>query len=304
MKIFASLVAAAAVVASLTSTTVPEAPSLEFVGSVSLPGEARGIRIQELSALAYDPVTALVWAISDKGDLHGFKVEYNANVPIAMRHVRSARLDTMFRNAEGMAWLPSTRPGTTGRLLVAFEDGPALISFTTKGASPVHLKLPAPLDNPAAYAEANSRLESIAVDPRGRFLTAPEEALLGRLDTEHTIFTSDGTSFRLPTFQAHRSNLKALEYLGDTKRILVLERTRDEAGASTMRLRLVVPGTCTASAVCGVIELIPDKPAAFAGNFEGLTRLRGDYYAAVTDAKYKDKEPTRIVFFKIDDRQK
>lgn len=274
-------------------------PSVRVVRSITLPDEIAGSRIRELSGLAYNPASNVLWAVSDHGELHEFLLQFNDGVPIGVSLASSVELGLGFRSAEGLAYTPSAGAGQQGRLLIAFEDGPAIISRSIPGDSAVQLPLPPPLDNPTAYAEENSRLEAVATDVGGRFFTAPEEALKDRPDTEHTIFAEDASTIRIPTFQAHRSNLKAIEYLADAGKLLILERTRDDASVSTMRLRLVDLNSCTREKMCAVIELLPDRPDTFVGNFEGLTRLGGNYFAAVTDSNPKKNETTRIVFFEI-----
>lgn len=300
MTIFAGLLAVLATVASLVTEMPTKTSSIEIVQSISLPKEIDGVKMRELSALAFDPVEGVMWAISDKAELHRFNVEYKQSVPVGVRYIGSTKLETALSNAEGMDYVPASGANKKGRLFVAFEDGPALISFSPDGTLPLPLQLPSPLADPKAYAEENSRLESVTLDRKGRFFTAPEEALSDRDDTNHTIFSGDGSTFTFPTFQPHRSNIKALEYLKDKDKMLVLERTRDEGGASTMRLRLVDTGSCQRSMICSVQELHPAEPSSFEGNFEGLTRLRGNYFAAVTDTKSKDATVTRLVFFKLD----
>lgn len=275
-------------------------PSVRIVRSITLPGEIAGSRIRELSGLAFDPATKALWAVSDHGELHEFLLQFEDGVPTGVRLANSAELGLAFTSAEGLAYAPSVGVGQQGRLLIAFEDGPAIVSRAISGASAVQLPLPLPLDDPLAYAEENSRLEAVAIAAGGRFLTAPEEALKGRPDTEHTLFASDGDSLRIPTFQAHRSNLKAIEYLADVGKLLILERTRDDASVSTMRLRLVDLNSCTQEKMCAVTELLPDRADSFVGNFEGLARLGGNYFAAVTDSNPKKNETTRIVIFEID----
>jgi uncharacterized protein YjiK len=275
-----------------------EVSNVRVLQSFTLPDRVGDVKIRELSGLAFDADKNTLWAVSDQGELRGFAVHYDGQSIAGINLVHSFDFDYEYKNAEGLEFVPPQSGETAGRLLVAFEDGPSVVSFSLTGENAKSIALPPPLSLPDVYAEENSRLESIAIDAGRQILTAPEEALSGRPDTEHEIFHADGRIFRFPSFQPHRSNLKAIELLSNGK-ILVLERTRDEADVSTMRLRLLDPVSCVSNTYCNVIELIPETAAEFVGNFEGLAHLRGNMFAAVTDSKTKDGEANTLIIFDI-----
>jgi Esterase-like activity of phytase len=298
MRQYSTLAVLSALAILSQSCANAEEGRVKILQTITLPDRVEDVKIRELSALAYDPNSNTLWAASDQGELLGFAVHYDGQSVADIKLVHSFDFDHELKNAEGMEYVPPRTGENEGRLLVAYEDGPSIVSFSLTGVDARTVALPPPLSMLEAYAEENSRLESVTIDVDGQVLTAPEEALAGRPDTEHEIFHMDGRIFKFPTFQPHRSNLKAIEHLSDGK-ILILERTRDEADISTMRLRLLDPTSCSSNTYCKVVELTPEKVRDFVGNFEGLTQLKDNMFAAITDSKPKNGEANKLVIFKL-----
>lgn len=286
-----------------------EAPRLQTLDSLLLPFEsAGGTRIDELSGLAWDEDEQLLYAVSDRGVLHHLRLRLADRRIAELEPVFSISLQTTLqdgsgrglRNAEGLATINGEN-GVTGdtELLIAFEDGPMIGRFTPLGRQIAEVTLPEPLADASRYSEENSRLESVAFDPRHGVLTAPEEALLGEHPEIHTIYASDGWRWSFKTFQPHRSNLKAIETMADGS-LLILERTRvEKGGASIGRLRHLDLVRCAERPVCEVADLVAASGGVMDDNFEGMARIGGDLYLAVTDRKEKDLEPTRLVLFSV-----
>lgn len=294
---------ALAIAALLASSSTPamkageDVPRLAIIQRVALPALAGSVPPEELSGLAYSRESNRLYAISDRGWLHGFKLEQDVTGKWAAFAESSVALDMPVLNGEGLAMDPASTSQSV-RLIGAFEDGPAIVSFSANGDDPVELALPNALRSPLAFAEAGSRLESVAIDGSGRTLTAPEEALRNRPDTVHTIYRSDGAEFSFPVYQTHRSNLKAMEIIENGK-LLVLERIRN-GDVSEMRLRLVNISNCERSGLCPVEELVADKPDCLIGNFEGLARISANVFAAVTDSKADKEEVPQLLIFNVE----
>lgn len=284
-------------------------PDLEFLHRVEIPARnPDGSKISELSGLAWDADEGLLYAVSDKGILHHFRVRVEGTRIMEMQPVFSTRLATTtgeapgrpLRNAEGLAALNGDN-GERGdsELLIAFEDGPAVGRYTPQGRRIADLALPGPLAQASHYNEENSRLEAVAFEKRRGMITGPEEALLGQPGDVHTLFAADGTTWSFKTFQPHRSNIKAIETLPDGN-LLILERTRGEKGGlSAARLRYLDFARCSAQGECDLAELSAAPDPMLAENFEGMARLSDDLFLIVTDKNKKDAEPTAFVLFKI-----
>lgn len=283
--------------------------TLEILGRLDVPAKGPGnFIISELSGLAWDADQQLLYAVSDRGELHHFRLKRTGAGIAAVEAVFSTLLSAPGNqaggrplvNAEGLAALNSEngRP-LDSELLVAFEDGPAIARFTTGGRYLGAVELPAALGDPGRYAEKNSRLEAVAFDARHGILTGPEEALVGTPDDLHTIFASSGAAWSFKTFQPHRSNLKALDSLPNGA-LLVLERTRLEAGGNpTARLRYLDPADCQLVPLCTVTELEASPSAPLMDNFEGMTQLSDTEILLVTDRKRKDANPAIFLHLEL-----
>ena len=278
--------------------------TLTVLGSAAAPPRGQeGIAISELSGLAWDEDEKLLYAVSDDGILHHFRLAFDASGIQAVESVFATRLATGgagLVNAEGLA-VSNGDNGKAGdsELLIAFEDGPSLQRFSPDGTPGETLALPQPLADPGQYNADNSRLEAVAVDAKLGILTAPEEPMADKPGDTHSLYALDGKSWTFKAFQPKRSNLKAIEPMADG-RLLVLERTRDQKnGPDRARLRIVDPAGCGDAALCTAVNLAPDSPL-LDDNFEGMTRLSGDLYLAVTDKKKRDDPPTSFVLFEIE----
>lgn len=303
---------AALLAASLTSfaCAAGAAPKVEVLDSVESPAEgANGSRIEELSGLAWDADEGMLYAVSDTGVLHHFRLRLDGSRIAEIKEVYSAPL-----SEEDGTQLTATDAedvtvvnGDNGRkadseLLIALEDGPAVARFTPQGKRIADVALPPPLADKARYAKKNRRLESVAFDAHRGVVTAPETPLADQPEDLHTLYAADGAEWAFKAFQPGQSNLKAVELLPDGN-ALVLERTREKKGAPFVaRLRYVDLAGCAEKAPCGVTEL-PSGSEALANNFEGMTRLSGNLLLLVTDKTAKDGEPTSFTLVALKARQ-
>jgi hypothetical protein len=311
-RMFNRLAWAAMLFASTVMTTANAArgapPSLEALDSMEIPAEgANGVRIEEISGLAWDEDEQLLYAVSDGGVLHHFRIRMDGtriaeiqpvfSVPIATRAGEVA--GGSVTNAEGLTALnDGNGKQSDTELLIAFEDGPAIVRFTPRGQRIADIALPGPLADAKQYSKKNSRLEAVTFDKRHGMLTAPELPLVGRPEGLHRLYAADGTTWSFEAFQPD-SRLKAIQMLPDGN-LLILERTREEkGGASTARLRYLDFAACSADGECPVAELSVVPDTMLMNNFEGLARLSDDLFLIVTDKTRKDAQPTTFVLFKV-----
>jgi hypothetical protein len=300
------LLASAAVTAASTAGAAP--PRLQALDSMEIPMDgANGVRIEELSGLAWDEDEQLLYAVSDGGILHHFRIRLDGSRIAEVQPVFSVPLATVagktsggpVTNAEGLTALNDDNGVQTDtELLIAFEDGPAIARFTPQGRWIADIALPGRLADAKQYSKKNSRLEAVAFDKRHGVLTAPERPLVGQPENLHTLYAADGTSWSFEAFQPD-SRLKAIQKLPNGN-LLILERTREEkGGASTARLRYLDFAACSADGECQLAELSAAPDAMLVNNFEGLARLSDDLFLIVTDKTRKDAEPTTLVLFKV-----
>jgi hypothetical protein len=283
-------------------------PILEALDSMEISAEGvNGVRIEEFSGLSWDEDEQLLYAVSDGGVLHHFRIRLDGSRIAEIQSVFSAALVTKaseasgkpVTNAEGLA----TVNGDNGQrsdseLLIAFEDEPSIARFTPRGEWIANSVLPAPLADETQYSKKNSRLEAVAFIELHGILTAPERPLKGQPEDRHTLYAASGTTWSFAAYQPD-SRLKAIQKLPDGN-LLVLERTREEkGGAPTARLRYLDFAKCSAKRECQLAELSPEPDAMLVDNFEGMARLSDDLFLIVTDKTRKDAEPTTFALFRV-----
>lgn len=280
----------------LSSTALAEnLPAADVLDRIALPEQSiDGSKIKELSGLGWDDDDKLLYAVSDNGYLHHFKIAIAGDKFVAVEPVFSVEivdaatglLSWGLTNAEGL----HVRNGSNGKagdaeLVIAFEDGPSIGRFTSQGKNIAEIKLPNVLADPDAYRNPNKRLESVSeLEPYG-ILTAPEAHLTNDAKDIHSIFAMDGRRWIFHALQSKQDSVKALEALPDG-RILVLVRTRDPSTDQPQAHLLIVDlSQCGDSVVCPVTKVSVSDPKLIANDFEGMTRIGDGLYLIVTDSR-------------------
>ena len=270
-------------------------PAAVVLDRIALPEESvDGTNITELSGLGWDEDDKLLYAVSDNGFLHHFKITIAGDKLSKVEPVFSVEIvdaATGFfgwgmTNAEGL----HVRNGSNGKtgdaeLVIAFEDGPSIGRFTAQGKNVAEIKLPEVLSDPNSYSNPNKRLESVSeLEPYG-ILTAPEAQLSNDAKDVHSIFAMDGRKWSFQALQSKQDSVKALEALPDG-RILVLVRTRDPSTDQPQAHLLIVDlSHCGDSVVCPVTKVSVSDPKLIANDFEGMTRIGDGLYLIVTDSR-------------------
>ncbi len=253
----------------------------------------------ELSGLAWDADEQTLYAVSDRGILFAFALRVDKLHLQALKPLRATRLQAPpgqgTPNAEGLA-LANADNGTRGdtELIVAAENGPALLRYGPQGQPLGALELPAPLRDPDAYRSKNARLESVALDPRHGALTAPQRSLAALPPSLHRIYASDGRHWDLTA--GDRGAVKGLETLADGG-LLVLERVGRGRDIQAV-LRRLDPASCGGGTACQS-EPITLPGLAAGDNYEGLARLDHGLFLIVSDDGGKGRLATRLVLFSL-----
>lgn len=279
---------------------------IHVLDSIAVPPSNNGVKITELSGLAWDEDEQLLYAVSDKGYLHHFRLELDGDTIAALTPVFSTAIQggptdaarTNFKNAEGLDVLGAAN-GRRGdsELVVAFEDGPAVERFSTDGRRLGGIELPAPLADKNQYTADNNRVEALSMGPNQELLLAPEKPLLNGTGTVHEIYSAGGKTWTYPRKKG--SSIKAIEFLpsGD---LLVLQREKAPEGGKTVSLLAVDLDACAASAPCDAVHLPVLSGRLPSANFEGLARIDANRFVMVSDAKRHDPGPALLLLFRIE----
>jgi hypothetical protein len=272
-----------------------------------------GIRLTELSGLAWDDDEQLLYAISDQGYLFHLQPFFVKNVLVAvnpvsaysLRNKRGKRLPSL--DAEGLAILKNNN-GRTGdtELLISFERRPQIARFRVDGQKLNDYTLPTKLQKINNYYNSNKMLESVTRHPRFGILTAPEWPLKFKQKTyslkgqhQHTLFALKGNmKWTFPAYSAPNSAIVALETLNDES-ILILERAfvsfYRPLIISLRQLWLFKNGTTTHQQ----IAVFDSRQGWYIDNFEGLTHHQGPYFFIVSDDNDSSFQTTLLSYWEL-----
>lgn len=255
-----------------------------------------GLKISELSGLAYDHMQDVLFAVSDKGRLFSFKLDLTGDniavlLPLAGHRLvdpNGARMIDQGFNAEDIALYED------GTLAIVSETGPQIARFSRQGVWIENVNVPAALRDPAAQRSKKDGLESLALHPTLGLLSAPEEPLEHRERRTQTIYAATGQSFSYDTAEIGTTSIKAMDALPDG-RLIVLERDVAADGVSLVPwLRLLNPGDCTKGLLCKTQVAKVEIPKISDADFEGLARLTDELFLIVSDDKIDGEQ--RSVF--------
>lgn len=279
---------------------VAAGPAVEVLDSIRIPWD---FRISELSGLAWDADEQLLYAVSDLGHIIHFKVTVSGNRITALEAVHFGPLSLKvgsekFADTEDLVAINANngKKGDT-EIAVVFEDGPAAARFTAAGEFIETIPLPAPLVDPDAYRQVNQRLESIALTPGHGFVMGPQTPLVGEPRKYHTLYATDGTTWRYKGVKKKRTSTKSLEQMPDGS-LLVLEALNDGGflgaiglGGKEAHIRRLSLDACKDPMKCPVTDYPTTTGEPIRGRFEGITNITGtglpaDLFLMVTDETF------------------
>lgn len=301
--------------AALQGATCPpasgaSAPVLEVHNTVAIPPHTvSGIKISELSGLAWDKDEQLLYAISDKGHIFHFHLAVDGNRIMVVDPVYAANLtDTEGepikkgrRDSEGLTLLNAANgKGGDTQLVIAFEGVPRIIRFTPQGKAVRNINLPPALQDRRAYQHGNDSLESVTFHPHYGFISAPEMPLKGQPDNLHTLYSTKGQRWSFMAYPVENSGISAMETLPNGN-LLVMERAWSGfPNPLVVSLRYLDFRQCSKDGACTLQDLKVLSSHLLVDNFEGLTHIQGNQYLMVSDDGNEDFLPTSLTLFTLD----
>lgn len=264
-------------------------------------GELRvdGLKIAELSGLAYDRQGLRLYAVSDKGRLFSFALDLSGDRIAALEPISGHNLtDTSGArirgfNAEGIAMAEDAT------LAIVSEKGPRIARFSMSGKWLEDLVVPAALIDPAAQRSEKDGLESLVRHPQLGLLTAPEEPLAAQPRTTHTIYSQTGKTLAYDTTEIGTTTIKALEALPDGG-LMILERDVSAAdGRLIPWLRILYPASCESGLLCATQVARIEVPGVSDADFEGLAYLSENRFLIVSDDKIGKDHRSVFVLLRV-----
>jgi hypothetical protein len=286
--------------------------ALRFLGMLVIPSVlVNGVRLSQLSDLAWDDATETLYAVSDKGGLFQLRPVFRDGALIDVKLARAVPLrelktDQVLRrkraDAEGLAIARTGAPGRNAELLISFERFPRIVRYRADGYALDELPLPAPLADPKAYRDENRMLESVCRDSRFGVLTMPELPLKREAPDRNRLYSLNGKSWRYPIGE---NRVVSLACLGDGE-VLVLE---SDFGQHLMHTRITLKRARLTDASGSDPLLSPQTLFALDSadgyqldNFEGIAHHRGNRYFLVSDDNDFFLQQTLLLYFELMDQ--
>jgi len=301
---------------SITAKSVALSQSANPIGKIRPLGmlelssvNINGLRLADLSDLAWDEDDNVLYALSDHGALfwlrpifhNGMLVDVMLLKAVPLRELGTDNTLTGKRtDSEGMDILRGHN-GIKGdaELLISFERVPRIVRYRPDGHALHEYALPAALREIKAYRGPNKALEAVAFDARHGILTAPEYPLKSELEGYNRIFSLSGSSWLYPI--APNSGITSMKSLGN-RGLLILERDyKSVLGGFLIALKKVAAVPANPSTPLTVETLVTlDSSKGFnIDNFEGLAQHRNNRFFLISDNNDMFFQRTLLLYFEL-----
>lgn len=269
--------------------------------------EINGLKVAELSALAWDEDEQLLYAVSDRGMVYHFRLVLENDLIKAVTPVFAAKLHNeqgkplRHHDSEGvMVWNADNGKKGDSQLIISLEGEPRVIRFTPQGKKIASIKIPKALRDRKQYRGNNNGLESITYHPDYGFITAPEQPLKGQPKNLHTVY-AEKKQWSFLAYPASNSSITALDVMPDNRHLLVMERAWSGfPNPLVISLRRIDLQACETQDVCEVENLKVFSSSLSVDNFEGMTHINQNRYLIVSDDGQNDLLRTLLTLFKIE----
>lgn len=270
-----------------------------------------GLKVSELSGLAWDEDENLLYALSDNGYLLHLRPVFDDHKltdvlfikGYSLRDKNNRALRYKEADSEGLV----VKHGNNGiqgdsRLLVCFERIPRLVEYKTDGAMIAGIALPAELSDIRNYQGENKSLEAVTIHDKFGIITGPEHPLITQpANNTLDIYTLDGRHWSFPVHNEHYGALVGMTTMPDGS-ILALERAYGGMFPATeITLHRILLGE--EKSEINRIYTFDSDAGLLNENFEGITRFRGDTYFMVNDDNNHPLKRTTLVYFSINKKQ-
>ena len=263
-----------------------------------------GLKVSELSDLAWDPDEDLLYALSDNGYLLSLRPVFNEGQlndiliinGLPLRDDKGKKLRWKNSDSEGLTIINANNqiPGDT-KYIVSFERLPRVVQYNQEGIIEKQISIPEKLENIANYRSENKSLESVVMHDQYGLLIGTEYSLKGKDKTQLGFYTLDG---KLRSFPAYFSD-GALTGLATTEEndLLAIERVYGGffSGFKVALHHLRIEGDYLENKV--IARFLP-ADGFFNDNFEGIEKHKKDFYFMISDDNNHLAKQTLLIYFK------
>ena len=264
-----------------------------------------GVNFAELSDVAYDKSTHLLYFVGDKGSLFSFRATFGDRIDtikpitaVKLRNKKGKKLRKWKRDSEGL-----TLDGK-GHLVVSFE-GKAKIGWFHKNSKKIgsliyKYKLPKILKRTKNYRSKNKSLEALAWHKKYGILTATEWPLKKDDKKRQTIYALSGKQWHFKAEPEPNSAVVAMEVMDDGN-LLVMERSYTGLlNPMVITLKKVMIRRCP-KGLCPteIVAKMSNHQGWDIDNFEGLARVGKNRYVMVSDDNENFFQKTLLLYFEV-----
>lgn len=274
---------------------------------------ANGVDFNELSGLAFDPGSGILYAITDRGWLHHLRPVFRDGRLVDLLHEASFQLRAKngkalvphWTDAEGLAIRlnHAGKTPTPPELWISFERIPRVIRFDPQGRPIGKVRLPKRLSEVANYATRNDALEAFARDDKHGWVTLAERPMKSDPAEHISLFSERHGRFDYPLAKIGNSAVTAIEPLAsqtDNAQFLVIERRFINPFIPLqIRLRKLTIDTESHQLTVQNLALFDNAAEWNVDNFEGLTHVRDNRYLMVSDNNGRAMQRGLLVFFEV-----
>lgn len=269
-----------------------------------------GLKVSELSGLAWDRDEGLLYALSDNGYVlvlePVFKERVLQDILLIGGHrlldEKGRPLKYKLADSEGLA-VEGGNNGKHGdaRLIVSFERVPRLARYQPDGTLMSYITLPAVLADVTRSRSENNSLESVAIHNNLGILVGTEYPLKDGEPGTLNIYSLQGEHWSFPAHDHADGALVDMTTLDDG-RIIALERSYSGllSGLHTTLHRIKLNGK---TIVADRIHSFTPEEGLFNDNFEGLTHLSENRFMMISDDNNHPLKRTLLVYFEINERE-
>lgn len=283
---------------------------IRFLGMLEIPDYTRnGIRLSQLSGLAWDDDDGILYALSDKGGLFHLQPLFEGDALTGVKLLQALPLRELGSDKPLHGWRIDSEGldivnGRNGRhrdaeLLISQERVPQIIRYRPDGYATGRETLPAPINEAKSFLDPNKMLESVCIDTRLGILTMPEAPLKNERDGYNRIFSIDGSSWLYPSAPGDR--ITAMECLGQGEVMVLQQNYQNPIAQIVVTLKLARLKSKPSSEPLNPETLVTlDSQSGFQiENFEGLARHKGRRFFMVSDNNDLFVQRTLLMYFEL-----
>ena len=267
-----------------------------------------GLKVSELSGLAWDRDEGVLYALSDNGYVLELQPVFAGHtLRDILAHTGHRLLDENGKplkykqaDSEGLA-IENGANGKRGdtRLIVSFERVPRLARYKPDGTFMSYITLSAGLDDVTSYRSENKSLEAVTIHKTLGIVVGTETPLKESEPGTLNIYSLHGAHWSFPAHDKTSGALVDMTTLNDGK-IIALERVYEGlfSGIQITLHRVILKDK---EILADEIYTFTPGEGLFNDNFEGITCLDEKHFMMISDDNNHPLKRTLLVYFEINE---